>query len=211
MVASHLSSASSLITLAISSSAPLLPSTPVTRLAGCWRWKGSSTGPSAVFRIGCCASTDSLRRQPPWRGAGNGANRATDSVTCPTPARRPTRHRRAFRIPRAGKAVCPLLCARNNEARGRGLLLFWRRERDSNPRYGFGPYTRFPGVHLQPLGHLSVAPSRGARRRPRRIPHGAGCGNRGPSQYPCSRATRADAAASTSSATDRSPPSEASR
>ena len=30
----------------------------------------------------------------------------------------------------------------------------WRRERDSNPRYGF-PYTHFPGVLLQPLGHLS--------------------------------------------------------
>lgn len=33
--------------------------------------------------------------------------------------------------------------------------LKWRRERDSNPRYGF-PYTRVPGVRLQPLGHLSV-------------------------------------------------------
>jgi hypothetical protein len=31
----------------------------------------------------------------------------------------------------------------------------WRRERDSNPWYGF-PYTRFPSVLLQPLGHLSV-------------------------------------------------------
>lgn len=31
----------------------------------------------------------------------------------------------------------------------------WRTERDSNPRYGF-PYTRVPGVRLQPLGHLSV-------------------------------------------------------
>ena len=30
----------------------------------------------------------------------------------------------------------------------------WRRERDSNPRYGF-PYTRFPSVRLKPLGHLS--------------------------------------------------------
>ena len=30
----------------------------------------------------------------------------------------------------------------------------WRREWDSNPRYGF-PYTRFPSVRLQPLGHLS--------------------------------------------------------
>ncbi len=35
----------------------------------------------------------------------------------------------------------------------------WRRERDSNPRYGF-PQTRFPSVRLQPLGH----PSAGARR-----------------------------------------------
>ena len=31
----------------------------------------------------------------------------------------------------------------------------WRRERDSNPWYGY-PYTRFPSVLLQPLGHLSV-------------------------------------------------------
>ena len=30
-----------------------------------------------------------------------------------------------------------------------------QRGRDSNPRYGF-PYTHFPGVLLQPLGHLSV-------------------------------------------------------
>ena len=35
-------------------------------------------------------------------------------------------------------------------------VLKWRRERDSNPRYGF-PYTHFPGVRLQPLGHPSVA------------------------------------------------------
>ena len=32
----------------------------------------------------------------------------------------------------------------------------WRRGWDSNPRYGF-PYTRFPSVRLQPLGHLSSA------------------------------------------------------
>ncbi len=31
----------------------------------------------------------------------------------------------------------------------------WRRERDSNPRYGF-PHTHFPGVRLQPLGHPSA-------------------------------------------------------
>jgi site-specific DNA recombinase len=34
----------------------------------------------------------------------------------------------------------------------------WRRERDSNPRYGF-PYTRFRGARLQPLGHLSADPA----------------------------------------------------
>ena len=37
------------------------------------------------------------------------------------------------------------------------LQLKWRRERDLNPRYRSYPYTRFPGVHLQPLGHLSRA------------------------------------------------------
>jgi site-specific DNA recombinase len=34
----------------------------------------------------------------------------------------------------------------------------WRRERDSNPRYG-SPYTRFRGVRFQPLTHLSASPS----------------------------------------------------
>jgi hypothetical protein len=33
-------------------------------------------------------------------------------------------------------------------------ILRWRREWDSNPRYGF-PHTRFPSVRLKPLGHLS--------------------------------------------------------
>ena len=34
------------------------------------------------------------------------------------------------------------------------FFILWRRERDSNPRYGL-TYTHFPGVLLQPLGHLS--------------------------------------------------------
>ena len=38
----------------------------------------------------------------------------------------------------------------------------WRRGRDSNPRDGCPP-TRVPGVRLQPLGHLSAAPSWKAR------------------------------------------------
>ncbi len=33
--------------------------------------------------------------------------------------------------------------------------LKWRWERDSNPRYGL-PYTHFPGVRLQPLGHPTM-------------------------------------------------------
>ncbi len=37
----------------------------------------------------------------------------------------------------------------------RSSVLNWRRERDSNPRYGL-PYTHFPGVRLQPLGHPSM-------------------------------------------------------
>ena len=36
----------------------------------------------------------------------------------------------------------------------RSSVLKWRREWDSNPRYGF-PYTRFPSERLKPLGHPS--------------------------------------------------------
>src|SRR5690606_4598329 len=36
------------------------------------------------------------------------------------------------------------------------LRIDWRRGRDSNPRYHFW-HTRFPVVHLRPLGHLSRA------------------------------------------------------
>ena len=37
----------------------------------------------------------------------------------------------------------------------------WRREWDSNPRYGF-PYTRFPSERLKPLGHPSGNAAAGA-------------------------------------------------
>src|SRR5437868_4367583 len=49
----------------------------------------------------------------------------------------------------------------------------WRRGRDSNPRYSFGPYTGLANQRLEPLGHLSTtvpaaghparAPDRGMR------------------------------------------------
>src|SRR3954469_8941975 len=53
----------------------------------------------------------------------------------------------------------------------------WRREWDSNPRYGF-PHTRFPSVRLKPLGHLSGWPvlkgredfCKGARPSPPKFP-----------------------------------------
>src|SRR5438477_2831084 len=50
-------------------------------------------------------------------------------------------------------------------------ILCWRREWDSNPRYGF-PYTRFPSVRLQPLGHLSHQPILRVQRicRPQDLP-----------------------------------------
>src|SRR3972149_7746059 len=50
-----------------------------------------------------------------------------------------------------------------------------RRERDSNPRYGF-PYTCFPDMLLQPLGHLSESEYHG--RAPGRVQakrRAAGC------------------------------------
>src|SRR5262249_45063944 len=51
---------------------------------------------------------------------------------------------------RISTTLCELLRTPANDGEG-GC---WRRERDSNPRYGF-PYTHFPGVRLQPLGHPS--------------------------------------------------------
>jgi DNA-binding transcriptional LysR family regulator len=46
-----------------------------------------------------------------------------------------------------------------SDLQGRRELVngIWRREWDSNPRYGF-PHTRFPSVRLKPLGHLSGCP-----------------------------------------------------
>jgi hypothetical protein len=35
-------------------------------------------------------------------------------------------------------------------------LLIWRREGDSNPRYGFTPYNGLANRRLQPLGHPSA-------------------------------------------------------
>ena len=39
----------------------------------------------------------------------------------------------------------------------RSSVLSWRTGRDSNPRNGSSPFTHFPGVRLQPLGHLSTS------------------------------------------------------
>jgi TolA-binding protein len=41
----------------------------------------------------------------------------------------------------------------------------WRREGDSNPRYGFWPYNGLANHRLQPLGHLSVFDSEAGLRR----------------------------------------------
>lgn len=59
-----------------------------------------------------------------------------------------------------GRAMCTTRAAKPFEVKdvieNAGYFGTWRTGRDSNPRYGF-PYTHFPGVRLQPLGHLSGA------------------------------------------------------
>src|SRR5438105_8721777 len=42
----------------------------------------------------------------------------------------------------------------------------WRRGRDSNPRYSFGPYTGLANQRLEPLGHLSTVLLRRAESGP---------------------------------------------
>ena len=66
-------------------------------------------------------------------------------------------------------AISPGLCD------GKRQTTYWRREWDSNPRYGF-PHTRFPSVRLKPLGHLSEEASlEGARRLLQETPDGELC------------------------------------
>ncbi len=47
----------------------------------------------------------------------------------------------------------------------KAISVCWRRERDSNPRYGF-PHTRTPSVRLRPLGHPSGTLQRSDSRDP---------------------------------------------
>jgi hypothetical protein len=35
--------------------------------------------------------------------------------------------------------------------------MYWRRRRDSNPRYAFGAYNGLANRRLQPLGHVSAS------------------------------------------------------
>lgn len=43
----------------------------------------------------------------------------------------------------------------NKNGFGKSQPVFIRRRRDSNPRWSF-PHTNVPGLHLKPLGHLSI-------------------------------------------------------
>ena len=76
-------------------------------------------------------------RNAPLRGAKVLGCRGTENVPAPSKRGRTGHFER----------VC---------AEGGSWETSWRTGRDSNPRYGF-PYTHFPGVRLQPLGHLSGA------------------------------------------------------
>jgi hypothetical protein len=60
---------------------------------------------------------------------------------------------------RVDRAPCQCIGdARRLASPSAGMLpagTLWRRARDSNPRYGSTPHTRFPIVRLRPLGQLS--------------------------------------------------------
>ena len=74
---------------------------------------------------------------------------------CGPPSLRDDVLRRGFAAPgRTLKRLRPHAHSQNTKTILRIVMVFWRRGRDSNPRYGL-TYTHFPGVRLQPLGHLS--------------------------------------------------------
>ena len=131
---------------------------------------------SAIPRYFC-----KVRRLPSPKAIQN--QTLTSSVLIPRSREvwRQTARERELRVPcgapqsegfRAEPMVIGLLCALE-AGRECCLQQDWRRERDSNPRYGF-PYTRFPSERLQPLGHPScsgagvprIGRARTTRRRP---------------------------------------------
>ncbi len=71
---------------------------------------------------------------------------------------RPSTIREVQRTPPKCRRDKPKL-AGSSAAENGGSSGQWRREWDSNPRYGF-PYTRFPSERLQPLGHPSAGRGR---------------------------------------------------
>ena len=74
------------------------------------------------------------------------ANEANDTANGPV-----------LRSPRSRSAAnCTRVVIANEKSRREaGSYLLWRRERDSNPRYGYKPYNALAGRPLRPLGHLS--------------------------------------------------------
>src|SRR5882672_8616427 len=57
---------------------------------------------------------------------------------------------------RAARQACKYAARLRSKAIGVGRVVVWRRERDSNPRYGGNPYNALAGRPLRPLGHLSA-------------------------------------------------------
>ena len=113
---------------------------------------------------------------PAWREAKNWRRGRDDSTRGASPlrGRRCATFRCAWRIGRTRH----IDFEGSNPSHGRGIqrgwfvrpgsaqcaAKNWRRGRDSNPRYGYKPYTHFPGVLLKPLGHLSGTRASGAGR-----------------------------------------------
>ncbi|MDF3064189.1 MAG: putative resolvase, partial [Microvirga sp.] len=123
-------------------------------IPGSSRLSGAPRGP---FLISDCAPARKLGR-PPYHQSARG-RRSRPSV------RRLAAHTSLGGGPTNDVPQSPgkgggILPPRKQKAECYRILRSWRRERDSNPRYGF-PYTRVPGVRLQPLGH----PGHGSRLR----------------------------------------------
>ena len=104
------------------------------------------------------------KKGPTWGPFLFGGERGINSRL---PWRSPLRALAALRVPigcpadrqtlsRFAQRVLTLLTTQIKKPRSRRGFFIWRRERDSNPRYGYKPYTRFPGEPIQPLWHLSI-------------------------------------------------------
>src|SRR4051812_15483206 len=104
---------------------------------------------AAVFERTCHSRLWFLCGDPRAASPGEALQRAKKAGAAVLPARP---QKRTSGLPKPNTTWVGAGVGPEKIGKAEHSAVIWRREWDSNPRYGF-PYTRFPSERLQPLGH----------------------------------------------------------